>query len=94
MTIGTLRWYETEQSERPHYAPVLMLPVEMVYKKGGYYIRTRDEEIMLNVTLMEFLRQNYEINIPELRQLPADDHGVDVRLIFTIIREALKEQIR
>ena len=94
MTIGTLRWYETEQSEKPHYAPVLMLPVEMVYKKGGYYIRTRDEEIMLNVTLMEFLRQNYEINIPELRQLPADDHGVDVRLIFTIIREALKEQKR
>ena len=84
MTIGTLRWYETEQSEKPHYAPILMLPVEMVYKKGGYYVRTRDEEITMNVTLMEFLRQNYDIKIPGLNQLPADEHGVDVRLIFAI----------
>lgn len=94
MTIGTLRWYETEQSEKPHYAPILMLPVEMVYKKGGYYVRTRDEEITMNVTLMEFLRQNYDIKIPGLNQLPADEHGVDVRLIFAIFREALKEQKR
>ena len=64
MTIGTLRWYETEQSEKAHYAPILMLPVEMVYKKGGYYVRSRDEDIMMNVTLMEFLRQNYDIKIP------------------------------
>lgn len=94
MTIGTLRWYETEQSEKPHYAPILMLPVEMVYKKGGYYVRTRGEDIMMNVTLMEFLRQNYDIRIPGLNQLPKDDHGVDVTLIFAIIREALKEQKR
>ena len=94
MTIGTLRWYETEQSEKPHYAPILMLPVEMVYKKGGYYVRSRDEDIMMNVTLMEFLRQNYDIKIPGLNQLPKDDHGVDVTLIFAIIREALKEQKR
>ena len=94
MTIGTLRWYETEQSEKAHYAPILMLPVEMVYKKGGYYVRSRDEDIMMNVTLMEFLRQNYDIKIPGLNQLPKDDHGVDVSLIFAIIREALKEQKR
>ena len=94
MTIGTLRWYETEQSEKAHYAPILMLPVEMVYKKGGYYVRSRDEDIMMNVTLMEFLRQNYDIKIPGLNQLPKDDHGVDVTLIFAIIREALKEQKR
>ena len=94
MTIGTLRWYETEQSEKAHYAPILMLPVEMVYKKGGYYVRSRDEDIMMNVTLMEFLRQNYDIKIPGLNQLPKDDHGVDVTMIFAIIREALKEQKR
>ena len=52
-----------------------MLPVEMVYKKGDYYIRTRDEEITLNITLIEFLRQNFEINIPGLNPLPTDEHG-------------------
>lgn len=94
LAIGTLRWFETERSVTPRYAPILMLPVEMVYKKGQYYIRAKDEEIMLNVTLIEFLRQNYDITIPGLDPLPKDAHGVNVTLIFTIIRDALKNQKR
>ena len=94
LAIGTLRWYENEVSQTPRYAPILMLPVEMVYKKGGYFIRTRDEDIMLNVTLTELLRQNYGIEVPLLSNLPKDDHGVDVQLIFTMLRDALREQKR
>lgn len=94
LAIGVLRWYETEKSENARYAPILMLPVEMVYKKGEYYFRTNDEDISLNITLLEFLRQNYDISIPGLNPMPKDEHGVDVSLIFAIIREALKNQKR
>lgn len=94
LAIGTLRWFETEQSTTPRYAPLLLLPVEMVYKKGNYFIRTRDEEISLNITLVEFLRQNYDITINGLNPLPLDASGVDVPLIFAIIRDALKDQKR
>ena len=94
LTIGTLRWFETPQSEIPRYAPLLLLPVEMVYKKGRYYIRTRDEDISLNITLMEFMRQNYGIQVDGLYPLPKDESGVDVPLIFAAIRAALKEQKR
>lgn len=94
LAIGVLRWYETEVNEQPRYAPILLLPIEMVYKKGNYYIRTRDEEITLNVTLVEFLRQNYDIDIKGLDKLPRDEHGVDVSLIFAMLRECLKEQQR
>lgn len=94
LSIGTLRWFENEHSTTPRYAPLLLLPVEMVYKKGHYYIRTRDEEISLNITLMEFLRQNYDITIKGLDPLPLDDKGVDVPLIFAIVRDALKSQKR
>ena len=94
LAIGTLRWFETDISEKPRYAPILMLPVEIVYKKGDYYIRTRDEEIALNITLTEFLRQNFDITIPGLNPLPKDDHGVDVKKIFAIIREVLKNKKR
>ncbi len=94
LAIGTLRWYETELSQTPRYAPILMLPVEMVYKRGGFYIRTRDEDIMLNVTLTELLRQNFAIEVPVLKDLPKDQHGVDVRLIFSMLRDALSSQKR
>lgn len=94
LAIGTLRWFETPQSETARFAPILLLPVEMVYKKGNYYIRTRDEEITLNITLKEFLAQNYDIRINGLDTLPHDESGVDVALIFAAIRDALKEQKR
>lgn len=94
LAVGVLRWYETEHSTNPRYAPLLLLPVEMVYKKGDYFIRTRDEEITLNITLMEFLRQNYDITVSGLDPLPTDDSGVDVSLIFAIVRDALKSQKR
>ncbi len=94
LSIGTLRWYESSRSENPRYAPLLLLPVEMVYKKGNYYIRTRDEEITLNITLVEYLRQIHDIRINGLDPLPTDKSGVDVPLIFAAIRDALKEQKR
>lgn len=92
LAIGTLRWYENPRSEIARFAPIILLPVEMVYKKGNYYIRTRDEETSLNITLIEFLRQNLDIKINGLDPLPKDDHGVDVPKIFAIIRNALREQ--
>ncbi len=94
LAIGILRWYENEQSTVPRHAPLLLVPVEMVYRKTGYRIRTRDEEIMLNITLMEFMRQNFDITINGLDSLPHDESGVNVPLIFAVVRDALKEQKR
>ncbi len=90
LAIGVLRWYENDQTDTARFAPLLMLPVEMVYKRGNYFIRTREEDIILNVTLTEFIRQNFDITIPQLAALPKDEHGVDVAKIFAIIREATK----
>lgn len=94
LSIGALRWYEDERSNTPRFAPLLLLPVEMVYKKGHYHIRTRDEDIILNITLMEFLRQNYDISAAEVDPLPLSENGVDVERIFGIIRNAIKDQER
>ncbi|MGM9804270.1 MAG: DUF4011 domain-containing protein [Muribaculaceae bacterium] len=94
LAIGTLRWYENDKSSQPHYAPIMMLPVDIVYKRGKYYIRTRDEEMIMNITLTEFLRQNYEIKVPYTTNLPADEHGVDVPLVLAAVRESIKGQPR
>ena len=34
LAIGALRWFETPKSTIPRYAPLLLLPVEMVYKRA------------------------------------------------------------
>jgi hypothetical protein len=91
IALGLLKWYETNLSERPRYAPLLLLPVEIIKKSAqkGFIIRSREEEAMMNITLLEMLRQDFRINIGGLENLPKDDSGVDVKTIFNIVRQAV-----
>ena len=93
LALGMLKWYETPKSEQPRYAPILLLPVDIVRRSSNnYIIRKRDEEIILNITLVELLKQNFRINLDMLKELPKDENGVDVKLIFTYFRRAIIEQ--
>ncbi len=96
IAIGILKWYETPQSERPRYAPLILFPVEIVRKSAqkGYVIRSREEEPIMNITLLEMLRQDFGINIGGLEVLPKDESGVDVRVVFSIIRQSIMEHSR
>lgn len=96
IALGVLEWYETKSSERPRYAPILLIPVEIIRKSAakGYVIRSREEDAMMNITLLEMLRQNFNITITGLEPLPLDNKGVDVKLIYSIVRNAIKEQTR
>lgn len=94
LALGLLKWYETPQSELPRFAPILLLPVEMIRKSAqkGYVIRSRDEEVMMNITLLEMLRQDFGISIGGLETLPKDESGVDVKLVFNTIRKGIMNQ--
>ena len=96
LSMGLLRWYETERSERPRYAPLVLLPAELVRKAAnkGYGLRLRDEEPVMNVTLLEMLKQNFGIVVDGLDPLPSDEHGADVVRVFTAVRRAVMQQKR
>ena len=94
LVLGILKWYETPQSVVPRFAPLLLLPVEIV-RNGGckkFVLRARDEEIILNITLVELLKQKYDILLPGLDPLPKDESGVDVKRIFSVIRSCILHQ--
>ena len=92
LTLGSLKWQE-KAGGKQYVAPILLVPVEMVQiKKECYAIHRRDEETMLNITLLEFLRHNFDIKVEGLQPLPQDIHGVDVSLVLHIMRDAVKEQ--
>lgn len=94
LALGFLKWYETEKSKKERYAPLIMIPITLVKKLGdkGYVIRLRDDEPQINITLLEFLRQNYGIHIPGLDPLPQDEFGIDIPLILKTIRQAIMNQ--
>lgn len=91
MALGVLKWYETSVSEKPRFAPLLLVPIEIIKKSAqkGFVIRSREEETMMNITLLEMLRQDFGINIGGLETLPRDESGVDVKTVFNIIRQSI-----
>ena len=94
IAMGLLRWYETERSVKPRYAPIILLPIEIVRKSSrqGYVLRLRDDEPQMNITMLEKLKQDFGIVINGLDPLPMDEHGIDTRRVFTVLRKAVMNQ--
>lgn len=91
LAIGLLRWFADSTSNVPSYAPLILLPVEIIRKSAnqGYALHARDEESHFNTTLLEMLSQNYNLQIPGLDPLPVDEHGIDIKKAFSIVRSAV-----
>lgn len=91
LAIGLMRWFADPESETPSYAPLILLPIEIIRKSAnqGYGLHARDEEPHFNTTLLEMLKQNYNLEIPGLDPLPMDTHGLDIKRTFAIVRGAL-----
>lgn len=77
LALGLLRWYETQKSTVPRYAPLVLIPIDMARKSAaeGYVIRLRDDEPQMNITLLEKLQMDYGLSVPGLDSLPRDEHG-------------------
>ncbi|MBO9592822.1 MAG: DUF3320 domain-containing protein [Niabella sp.] len=93
LAIGLLKWFDRKTPEQPRYAPILLLPVEISRRSvnSRFTLKSREEETMINITLVEFLRQEYELNLGALEQLPADEKGVDVAKVMGILRRAIMQ---
>lgn len=91
LALGFLRWFESEISEKARYAPIVLIPVDIVrnVRNKGFVIRSRQEDAQVNITLLEYLRQDHGINISGLDPLPVDEHGVDLPLVFNTIRQGI-----
>ena len=88
-----LRWTEDERAERTHLAPLLLVPITLNRQsvRTGYSIKRHDDETIINPTLMQLLRENFQMTFKGLDPLPADDSGIDVAKVWQILRLAVKE---
>lgn len=93
LAVGLLKWFDRKTPEQARYSPILLLPVEISRRSvnSKFTLKSREEETMINITLVEFLRQEYELNLGGLEQLPTDEKGVDVAKVMGLIRQAIKK---
>jgi hypothetical protein len=92
LALGFLKWFDSDQSEEPSFAPLILVPVSLDRAQGrdGYVLSGRDDDIVVNVSLREKLRSDFQIALPEIPE------GEDWRPseYFPSVREAVSRQRR
>ena len=84
LALGFLRWYSREDGKE-NYAPLVLQPVTLKKGKGGvgYAIAPTDEDFSVNSTLLEFLKQEFNIDI---RGLDGALQGLKISEILAMVR--------
>ena len=87
ITIGTLIYKEKGKKK---YAPLILVPVDIVKNLQGknYDVSIREEDILVNQTLFEYLKINFDINFDALLKIPYDESGekLDLKKYFNTLR--------
>lgn len=69
-TFGFLEWFESDDSDQPHLAPLVLVPGELdrqlAHGKYLYRFRGTGESATANVTLAVYLRQKFDLELPTL----------------------------
>lgn len=96
LTIGLLRYYELQNQDNLgayRLSPLILIPIDIVRdvkSKGSYYIRLRDEEWLLNTTLIEFLKKERNLDLSKVEEiLPGNDGHLDVGKILSLTEKAI-----
>lgn len=96
LAMGFLSWIDPKDLKdnlgniKPRIAPLILVPIDLIRKSNGsYQISIRDEDAQMNITLLEFLRQRFNLIISGLNPLPEDESGVNVPLVLNSIRKRI-----
>lgn len=93
IALGCLRWRKGDDAETTHLAPLILVPVTISRPRvrGQFTIKSRDEDTIVNPTLLQMLQRDFQINVLDPDNLPTDSHGVDVAMIWQMFRKAVQD---
>ena len=94
LALGFLSWERADKGGQKYRAPLVLIPVTLERKsaRSGFSMVLHDDEPRFNPTLIEMLRQDFELNLGSLEtELPRDDAGLDIGAIWKAVGRAVKD---
>jgi very-short-patch-repair endonuclease len=89
LAAGLLQWLD--KSGTPRLAPLLLYPVELKVDNRNQkitLIRSQGEHLG-NITLLERLRQDFDLSLDTLADLPENDEGIDLEALLCGVQHAI-----
>ncbi|MHB1559148.1 MAG: DUF4011 domain-containing protein [Isosphaeraceae bacterium] len=71
LAMGFLVWYESPSSDKPRYAPLLLIPVELTRQTAAsrFHLKYREEDVTTNLSLQAKLMAEFGITLPEVPEI-------------------------
>ncbi|HKR62170.1 MAG TPA: DUF4011 domain-containing protein, partial [Thermoanaerobaculia bacterium] len=90
LAIGFLEWFESDESEQPRRAPLILVPAELERVRAGDFSKVRwtGEDVFANVSLVAKLA-DYGVILPPF-EAPEEKSGIDAwlqRVVEAIARK-------
>lgn len=94
LALGFLNWARDDKAGQKYKAPLILIPVSLHRKsaRSGFTICLHEDEPRFNPTLVEMLRQDFDLNLGIAESdLPHDDAGLDIARIWKIVSHAIRD---
>jgi very-short-patch-repair endonuclease len=92
LAMGFLEWYESPTSDKPRYAPLLLIPVELHRRtvNAKFRLRMLDEDLTTNLSLQEKLKAEFGLQLPDVPEV--DD--LSPAEYFDAVQKVVEDQPR
>jgi hypothetical protein len=92
VALGFVKWHEDDTSDIERFAPLVLLPVELIRDgaKDKFRLKPRDEDLFTNISLKLWLKEQNSIELPDI---PEDDEW-SVNDYCEQVRQAISKEHR
>ncbi len=93
LALGSVIWYEKDNSNEPMEAPVLLVPVEIKRKSIGqpFTIKYNEDSVILNPALVLKLKRDFQINLEDIN---IDEEELNPIDIFIKVQDKISKNQR
>lgn len=94
LALGFLTWNRADKEETKYRAPLILIPVSLNRRsvRSGFTMALHDDEPRFNPTLIEMLRQDFQLNLGIAEgELPSDESGLDIAKVWKAVSVAVKD---
>ncbi len=88
LALGFLEWREAKASDVPRFAPLVLLPVELIRDgaRDRFKLKMRSEDLLTNFSMQAWLKEQFSVEFPELPDIEELD---DIGIYFNQVRAAI-----
>ena len=93
LALGMIEWYESESSETPRHAPLLLIPVRLAREsiRSGFTMSWTGEDLGPNASFAAKSRADFGLNFPVIDENEIDDVEIEVDAYFDAVERAIAD---